>query len=977
MTIYGYDSVDNQTSVTDALGHTTTSTYDALNRRVSVKDALNNTTSYQYDANGNRTKVTDARNNATSYAYDALNRLTSVTDALSGVVTYNYDANGNRTSLKDANNHATTYAYDNLNRLIGTTDPLGRVSSTDYDSVGNVVASHDPNSHTTTFVYDALRRLTQQTNATSNTSASAYDAVGNRISRTDGNGQVTKFAYDALRRLTDVIDPLRHTWHFTYDLAGNRLTLQDPNLHTTTYTYDAMNHLVSTTDPLGQVLSYSYDAFGRKASQTDRKGQTTTYAYDVANRLTTVVYVSFSVQLTYDAVGNRLQMLDPSGTTSYRYDALNRPTSLTYNSGDVVGLAYDAASNRTSIVYPGGGQVQYSYDAADQLSTITDWSGQTMSYAYDPAGNLTNVSRPNGATSAYTYDPDNRVVSIMHSSPAAGPLAAFQYTYDGAGNRTSITSLAGTDNFLYDADGRLTQASYGSGQPSIVKYQYDPAGNRTFLTETGTTGDQVTSYTYDAADRVTSVAGTTGTQSYTWDANGSLLSDGTRTYSWDSANRLTATTIGSDTFTNTYNGDGWRLAQTAHGATTTYRYLPIGVLPQVLTEQQGGQTVRYGYGIGTAWRDDPAAGRAYYHTDGLGSVATLTNASGQPVVSYVYDAFGKTRLQTGSATNDLRFTGQQLDETQLYFMRARYYDPALGRFISRDTFAGDSEDPASLHPYIYAASNPLNLVDPSGESFEEWKNNTLDFWKEVGVQAKATYQIAAGTITGDATAKLALSYTLDDIRSGAALQRLPDAAKRTAEAIDLPQGMRETANDAFEAANEYDKQGQGAYAWTLRGLGAVAYTGSAAVDALADIYSGGAYGDTKDMLKGTEMFSGLLTGKRTRQEATEFALEYGANKVLDKVGDAASKKLLSKYFIGPCEYSTAACRDIRQQFIEHSVNLAAMGKFFSGLVGNHPWLKTGLDHTAGWLSGADNYFSGGGGGGGGGGSWGGPPSQGK
>jgi len=553
---------------------------------------------------------------------------------------------------------------------------------------------------------------------------------------------------------------------YGYDAVGNKTRLTDANGHVTTYQYDAVNRLTRVTDPLAQATVYGYDVVGNKTSLTDAKGQPTTYTYDALNRLTQITYPGSTVQYAYDAVSNRTTMTDTTGTTTYVYDALNRLTSVTSpGSSHTVSYTYDAVGNRTRITYPDGQQVTYAYDAANRLTTATDWASRVTGYSYDPVGNLTAVSYPNSTGASYTYDAANRLRQLTNTGPG-GTISGFSYTLDKVGNRTQVAENDGDVlTYTYDALYRLTGVSEqirvdfdsncavdvtdiqqvasrwrlqdtdpgwdplydldGDGDIDVVDvmrasarwgetceqatYTYDAMGNRLSMT---TPAGAIT-YSYDAADRLLSTSAGTA---FTWDANGNMLSKGTTTYTYDAANRLTQVVSGTTTVQFTYDGDGKRFSKTANGTATHYLYDVNTSLPVVLAETTGGAGTLYTYGADLIALTAPGGAQTYYHYDGLGSTRNLSDGTGAVIASYTYGAFGDLRLMKGSSDNAFQFTGEQTDdETRLLYLRARYYDPEVGRFISKDPLPGFETSSQTLNRYVYAYNNPATHSDPSGQ----------------------------------------------------------------------------------------------------------------------------------------------------------------------------------------------------------------------------------------------------------------------
>jgi YD repeat-containing protein len=328
-------------------------------------------------------------------------------------------------------------------------------------------------------------------------------------------------------------------------------------------------------------------------------------------------------------------MTDASGTTNYTYDNLDRLKTKATPQGTLT-YTYDAAGNVASMASnnANGASVAYTYDNLNRLATVVDnrlLVGQnTTQYIYDPASNLATVTYPNGLTSNFTYNDLNRLKA----------LNAYQYQLGPTGNRTSATESSGRSlNWTYDGIYRLTNETISLDPRSkngSVDYGLDPVGNR--LSQNSTLpGISTGSATFDANDRLS-------TEQY--DNNGNTIQSGARSFAYDFENRLKSMTMNGNAVTIVCDGDGNRAAKTVGSVNT--RYLVDDLNPtgyaQVVEELTGtAVSRRYTLGlqrisqsqlIGATWMP------SFYGYDGMGSVRTLTDATGTVTDSYDFDAWG-------------------------------------------------------------------------------------------------------------------------------------------------------------------------------------------------------------------------------------------------------------------------------------------------------------------------------------------------
>ncbi len=725
VTTYTWSNGLEQT-VTDPLGHTTTFQWDGTHRRLTdTVEATGSRATYSYDGAGNVTSVQDARGYPSTYAYDGMRHLLTEQDAAGGRVTYTYTAIGEVSTVTDQLGHVTSYSYDqhgwNTSIMEAVATSAQRTTTMVYDAVGNETRTIDPAGYTVTYQYDGVGRQTSIQDAGGGIATMVYDAAGDLVQSIDQLGQKTTYGYDSLNRQTQTIDPRGGITTTVFDAVGNTVNVIDADGNKTTFTYDNANNLTQQTDALGHSATFAYDQAGRLTSTTDRDGRLRSFTYDADNRETGETWTaSGSTQnvltFTYDAVGNELTAADYAGTYTMSYDGLDRETATQEPFAQTLTASYDAVGNRTQLQDSQGGLLTSVYDALNRLTSRKE-TGQApvrIDFTYTARDDLASVSRYSDlagtttvAYSAYSYDGLDRVTNIEHQNGSGTNLANFTYTYDVASRLTTEVTNGTTKTYSYDANNELTN-------DSTKTYSYDATGNRTMTGYQTGTGNQllndgVYTYTYDNEGNLTEKSA--GHAGDTW------------LYGYDNRNRLVwvehlpTNSAVSMLATYVYDALGNRVEKDVGqgGVTTVTRFDYDG--NQVWADLNGSNALltRYVHGDQTDQlfaRVSSTGTVAWYLTDRLGSVRNLTDNSGVVQDTITYDGYGNA-TETNAASGDrYKFTGRELDsETGLQYNRARYYDPASGRWTSQDPLGFEAGDE---NLYRYVANNPLDNIDPSG-----------------------------------------------------------------------------------------------------------------------------------------------------------------------------------------------------------------------------------------------------------------------
>ncbi len=729
---------------------------ETKSRKEGENDWHSQTVRTEYDEQGKVTKAYTPRgteeNVAAKYEYDILGRMIRSEipqEKKEGGIEF----------------QKTTIKYDNTDNVIELEEQIDgdRIAKTEYtyDNGNNLVMVKS-------CLEDGKAQYVQY----------VYDIKGNRVRQFTGMTEPLTLA------ATEIADPDENAnEEDVFSYAGKTYRVQvsgqkkSDDIREARYEYDGKNRLIAFTDPEGRKETYTYDVNSNLTKTVDKNGNILKNTYDYQNRLTEMVAKEKKTgketkhTYSYNAYGD----VSAQDDTIFTYDDASgqltkETTKLTKNKDVVKTYTYDSVGNKSAFTVKVGDDTKlslyYHHDGESKLIAVTDEeNSQLVGYSYDLDGNLSKRQvSGNQLTTDYTYNYQNQLMTMKNQTDSAGVISEYTSEYLVSGQKSKeIATLnkegkksSKTATYTYDLLGRINKETK-TGRDNI-SYTYDSNNNRKEMK----TENKVTAYKYNKNDellRTDTLKTDTEEHSvviYKNDKNGNQLATVNRyeipvdkkndTYvdidvtlgdnrlnenvvnHYNALDQLTQTLTKDYKVSYTYDAEGLRTSKTLNGEKTVFVWDGDQL---VLELSEGGRIQkRYVRGNDLIYMDKGNnTEKSYYVSDSHGNVVQLTDQNGKVFKIYEYDSFGNEVNPDRRDANPFRYCGEYYDkETEEIYLRARYYQPTVGRFLTRDTYTGESDEPLSLHLYTYCGNDGVNAWDPDGNVWTSIKNKWNSFW---------------------------------------------------------------------------------------------------------------------------------------------------------------------------------------------------------------------------------------------------------
>jgi RHS repeat-associated protein len=769
----GYNSQHLPSTAKDAAGQQTTYTYTPYGQIKTVKrvrGGANEITTYEYGADrlandfARLKRIVGPLTGATcEFTYDSIGRLKTVTESDGYDIAYDYDDLNQLTRIsypdgsyeqviyyrfepewiRDRQGRWTRRFYDALRRIVAKIDSEGRWQQYEWCDCGSLEAIIDGNNNRTSFLYDIQGRLTDRVYPDAKGLHYIYEGTTSRLkTMTDGKGQVATYVHNPDNTLASIEYK---------NSQGQRVDPSSSQVLGIEYQYDDFYVRVKKMNDITGETNYDYWAVQNGTLGAGRLRwvdgplpgsiDKIDYAYDEYGRLKEVTHDGVSETIVFDALGrvNRIEN-DALGNFDYAYvDQTERLSSVQRPNGQ-----YSSYGYHPKLPAAGTGNGEFRLAAIDHRQIVGGPTVSKHNYTYSVAGEITSwtqqigSSQSSGFVYTFGYDGARQLLSATRSlaSNPGTPEKQFSYHYDQAGNRTleQIDAVvhSGTFNSLNqlkkrNATGTMEMEFEGTiDEFATVSVGGSPAsvdGNLRFKAKTwvapGQQSVEIMATDSNGNTRVKyapiNVMADAVDQDFSYDDNGNLTGDETRTFTWDALNRLKSVTIGANTYSWDYNGNGQRMTEKVNG-TAAKRWVWSGTDLIAELNAAGTSVSKRFYNEGELWEtsavSEPPENKHYYTRDHIGSIRDVVDGAKATRVHYDYDPYGRRTAKGTLAHQSVNQAGNH----------QHFFNGATG------SLAVNANDKLIVYVFLDPANPPRELMVQWDAGSWEWDHRA--YWGE-------------------------------------------------------------------------------------------------------------------------------------------------------------------------------------------------------------------------------------------------------
>lgn len=674
---YVYDEVNNTAVITDINNSKKTKHFDDKSRVVKIVYEDKSETLYTYEeTHNNPLSILEANGNITTYVYDKKINLTQHVKANGDTIAYEYDDKSNLVKSVDIQGCETKYDYNEFSCMIKKENALGVKTFYTYDTFNRNICIINAKDKKEFLEYDILNNNTKYINALEDRILFTYDKTNKLTSITDTKNNKTQYVYDNHNRIVKVINAKDDEKVYTYNLNNTISSLTQEDGQTSTYKYNTDEQLTQVNNSDG-TITYSYNNLGQLLQANNNTASIENY-YNKNSQLITQSINDIDIDKVYDTETHNLNMvLFKDKQYSFKRDDNNIQEII--NKKDVIQLSKNNYNITTNIIYPNELSQEKTYNALYNITNVKT-NNQELTYTHDELGLVVlkeHTQDNNTSKKAFFYDDINRLIKSDITN----------FTYDEAGNKLNHNEQYSNTHELEEDD--------------TFYYVYDKRGNIKEKVNKST-NDSI-SYTFNASNLLISVSSNDNKLEFTYDAlqrriskkhNGIL-----HNYLYDNYNIIAILDESKELIASIIHDENIDSPLSI----TTYAKSQLSKDEyNALSEEKQVE------------HDNTLENTYFYHSDNQGSIIALTNKDAKIVESFIYDdAYGVIleHQKTIETLNPYGYTAQVFDTNELYYYKARYYDPTTQRFLSPDAIEFKSGD---YNFYRYVNNSPLNFTDPSG-----------------------------------------------------------------------------------------------------------------------------------------------------------------------------------------------------------------------------------------------------------------------